>query len=656
MKITKMRRKLLLIMVPVITLSLILVIAIAYFSSKNVLQEKSGQLLEATGATCASNIEAWQNNTLATLNTAVYTITGLGMNEQEILTYEELFLDTYEDFPNGIYIAQSNAHLIDASGWEPEEDVTKTGWYAEGLDHPDSMLFGEPYVDEFTGEYIVTASQHTEVAGLDATIAADVDLSVLGREVSALNLLANGDAFIIDAQSGIILAGNNADIITKSVTELSDSYYSLVFNAIKAGKLETTTYNSYMTSINPIDGTSWYIVTRALERNIFSDIRKIGVILIAIGLITLAAVITIVAVVINKVTKPVEGLNKAISDVTNGDFTTKVTATGHDEIAQMAQNMDSFITSMRSTLADIIESAKTIDVQSVGSSQVSEELSTSAKQQYESMESLTRNLGELVDSITVIAENATALAQTVAGITEAGNNAIDTMESTKEEAEAGKNSMADVNEAMKRIKNGMENLETSITDVGNAADKIEKITATIRSISGQTNLLALNASIEAARAGEAGRGFAVVADEIKNLAETSQQATNEISALISEVTKLIGATVEESRVNADRITTSVELVDNASTQFDAIYAGIESTNDLVHNIIDEIISANDVATNMAAITQEQSASAQEIEDTATHIRELAEIVNNNGESVRSQSDKLSEASGILKNNIDKFTI
>lgn len=656
MKITKMRRKLLLIMVPVITVSLILVIAIAYFSSKNVLQEKSGQLLEATGATCASNIEAWQNNTLATLNTAVYTITGLEMSEKEILTYEELFLDTYTDFPNGIYIAQSNAHLIDASGWEPDEDVTKTGWYAEGLDHPDSMLFGEPYIDELTGEYIVTASQHTMIAGLDATVAADVDLSVLSREVSSLNMIANGDAFIIDASSGIVLAGNNAEIVTKSVNELQEPYYGQVFNAIRSGNFNTSTYSSYMTSINAIDGTNWYIVTRALERNIFSDIRKIGIILIAIGFIALAAVITIVAVVINKVTKPVEGLNKAIADVTNGDFTTNVTATGYDEIAQMAQNMDSFIVSMRETLADIIESAKTIDIQATDSSGVSEELSESAKQQYESMESLTRNLSELVDSINVIAENATALAQTVEGITESGNNAIDTMESTKEEAEAGKKSMADVNDAMKHIKAGMEKLETSITDVGNAAERIEKITATIRNISGQTNLLALNASIEAARAGEAGRGFAVVADEIKNLAETSQQATNEISALISEVTKLIGDTVEESRVNAERITTSVELVDNASTQFDSIYAGIESTNNLVHNIIDEIISANDVSTNMAAITQEQSASAQEIEDTAAHVRELAEVVNNNGESVRSQSVRLSEASGVLRSNIDKFTI
>ncbi|WP_315855260.1 methyl-accepting chemotaxis protein [Chenggangzhangella methanolivorans] len=73
-----------------------------------------------------------------------------------------------------------------------------------------------------------------------------------------------------------------------------------------------------------------------------------------------------------------------------------------------------------------------------------------------------------------------------------------------------------------------------VAGLSTAADRIGEVVLLIRGIAEQTNLLALNATIEAARAGDAGRGFAIVASEVKNLAEQTAKATEQISSQISE--------------------------------------------------------------------------------------------------------------------------
>lgn len=66
---------------------------------------------------------------------------------------------------------------------------------------------------------------------------------------------------------------------------------------------------------------------------------------------------------------------------------------------------------------------------------------------------------------------------------------------------------------------------------------IRKLVEAIEGIAWQTNMLALNATIEAGRAGEAGAGFAVVAREIKDLAQNTQQATNNICGCLEEISE-----------------------------------------------------------------------------------------------------------------------
>ena len=653
------RAKLMVGTLPIIFLAFVVVVAIAYNSSKGSIEQKTEKLLESDTATCVNRIVAWENDNLGVLQNAVDTIVNLDMDREEILEYESFYLETYEDFPNGIYIGNEAGEIYDATGWEPEGDLTQKNWYLEGMDH-DSMAFGEPYQDSLTGGYVVTASCNRMIEGKRAVIATDISIDILSTVVSELEVEGQGDAFVFDTETGVILAHKNAELMASSINEIADSYYSSVYDLVKAGDYSTSSVKSnegiYMTAMRPIDGTSWVIIVRALEDNIYRDVARLGGILGAVGIFAIIIVIVTLVLVIHRIVTPIHKLTDSIVAITDGDFTTEVDTKGNDEVAIMAGSLSRFLDVMRITLSSIINISDQIDDQAKGSNEVSGELHESANGQAEAMDQMRQNLEELVKSIGVIAENATSLAIIVADTDEAGAQAIDHINETMTEADEGRNSMESVNMSMEQMKKGLDLLEKSITDVGEAAIKIDEITATISGIAEETNLLALNASIEAARAGEAGKGFAVVATEIKNLAETSSHAAGEISELISSVTTLINSTVEQSQNSVVQIKESSQRVGVASEQFNNIFESIEKTNTIIHGMIDKVRNANDVASDMAAITEEQSASAEEIEATAINIQELANVVTENSANVKKDSNVLANTAESLKEEVSGFTI
>lgn len=652
--------KLMSVILPVVGIAFFALILIAYNVSKASIAEKTESLMRAEGMASVNQILTWESGNLTTLGTAVDTMLYLDMNDAELLAYEAQFLGTYEDFPNGIYITYDDGKVVDASGWEPEGDATEGAWYEEGIAH-EQFAFGEPYMDSFTNEYIVTASRYVEnLNGKGAVVAADVSLSILSQVVSDMEVVGNGDAFIIEAANGTILAHKDAELVGMTTAQCEDSFYDTIYQDILAGELTRTSYQAkagtYMVDIQNVDGTDWYIVSRGLEKNIYSDVARLQIILTVLGIVMLAVISVIMIVAIRRITGPIEKLTNTIVAVTDGDFTTDIEVKGNDEVTVMAGNMKQFLAVMRGMLSSIINISDQIDDQAKMSNQVSSDLYDSANGQAEAMNQMRQTLEELVNSINVIAENATTLAQVVSETNEAGSEALANIGTTIEEAAEGKSGMTSVTACMNEVRGGMQTLGQSISDVGTAAVKIDEITSTIRGIAEETNLLALNASIEAARAGEAGRGFAVVATQIKKLAETSAEAADEISELIDSVTRLIGDTVARSEQSMGQINDSADAVFAAADQFDHIYESIERTNEIVQGMIQKIHDVNDVATNMAAITEEQSASAEEIEATAVSIQELADTVSENSADVQKDSKELASTADTLKEHISRFVI
>ncbi len=181
----------------------------------------------------------------------------------------------------------------------------------------------------------------------------------------------------------------------------------------------------------------------------------------------------------------------------------------------------------------------------------------------------------------------------------------------------------------------MESLSASVGQAAQAAqalksqsDAISAITGSITEIAARTNLLALNAAIEAARAGEAGRGFAVVADEVRKLADQAAGAAREIAALTGEIGVGIGTMAERMGDGQTRVQEGVGMVREIAASLERMVQMAHSTADAAGQMKEfsegasrQMAVAAEAAGSMAAVTEEHTASTEQIRAGSEHVHE-----------------------------------
>ncbi len=236
-------------------------------------------------------------------------------------------------------------------------------------------------------------------------------------------------------------------------------------------------------------------------------------------------------------------------------------------------------------------------------------------------ETLSQNAHATINNINVIADASTQMNENTALVSQSGDNLS--------------SSINTVYAQMKQSRNIAENA-TIQTDGANekiqglavSADRIGEVVQLINDIANQTNLLALNATIEAARAGEAGKGFAVVAGEVKNLANQTAKATEDISTQIatiqSETDGAVGA-----------ITQVTSVVDNINKLSSEISESIDLQNMAVHKIVE---SAQSGKTGTQRINQ----GVETVEKSATSTNNVADMVRADTEVLKKLSNELGE--------------
>lgn len=654
-----LRARLLLGFALITGIALIAVAYMGYFYTKKQVVDNVNAEMEVVLKSHVTEFEGWLAAKGKIAETLAYTAENVYSDSELPISYLQVFKNDKD--MTDVYIGYAaDGRFVDGAQTKlpPGYDPRQRGWYKLAVEKG-KLVFTEPYVDVFTGKYVITAAipVKTPARALKGVFGEDILLTAFTDNIKNVNLRGMGYAFVID-NKGVVVAHPDSKLLTKNILE--DPSLKALGQDMQAKENGSKVYDyegqSKITIYQKIPSTGWVMAITVTEAEAFSQLADLRTKYIIVVVVAMLAVAGFALWFANRIGKPLAGLTGNAQKMAQGDLTVKTAVAGRDEVAKLSEAFNQMSASLQDLIKQIRQSAQTVELAArdmQGSAreagQVTEQIATTVNDlaqgsgvQAQSMQNGAVMVTEMNNSVGIISRNTDSSAKRALGAQQA--------------VEQGYQAIVHQNQLMVKSRDATQHVGQAITALADKSKLIGQIVEVIGNIAGQTNLLALNAAIEAARAGEQGRGFAVVADEVRKLAEQTANSTQEIAALVLDIQQSTDQAVKEMHASESIIGEQEQAVGQTENNFNQIKEFVADISSQIQQIAAEVTQLSAKAMEVTGVINDVAAVAEENAAATEEVAAATEQQTSAVETIAQQADKLAAEAKKLEQQIAGFRV